>query len=126
MTANLQIVSDFVAAWNAKDRDAIVGFFSDDAVYHNIPMAAVQGLAAVSATIDSFVGMASEMDWTIHHMAESNDGVILNERTDRFKVGEKWLEIRVMGTFEIADGKITAWRDYFDLAQFQSQLPGND
>ena len=28
-----------------------------------------------------------------------------------------------MGTFEVADGKITAWRDYFDMNQFMSQMP---
>jgi limonene-1,2-epoxide hydrolase len=29
-----------------------------------------------------------------------------------------------MGSFELEDGQITAWRDYFDMAQFQRQLPG--
>ena len=28
-----------------------------------------------------------------------------------------------MGTFEVDDGKITAWRDYFDMNQFMSQMP---
>ncbi len=27
-----------------------------------------------------------------------------------------------MGAFELRDGKICAWRDYFDLAQFQRQM----
>ena len=27
-----------------------------------------------------------------------------------------------MGTFEMRDGKIAKWRDYFDLAEFQNQL----
>jgi limonene-1,2-epoxide hydrolase len=29
-----------------------------------------------------------------------------------------------MGTFEVHEGKITAWRDYFDLNQFMSKLSG--
>jgi limonene-1,2-epoxide hydrolase len=29
-----------------------------------------------------------------------------------------------MGTFEVRDGKISAWRDYFDLSQYMSQLQG--
>ena len=33
------------------------------------------------------------------------------------------IELPVMGTFEGVDGKIAAWRDYFDLNQFMSQLP---
>jgi limonene-1,2-epoxide hydrolase len=27
-----------------------------------------------------------------------------------------------MGTFEVRDGEIVAWRDYFDLNQFMSQM----
>jgi limonene-1,2-epoxide hydrolase len=30
-----------------------------------------------------------------------------------------------MGAFELEDGKIRAWRDYFDLAQFTKQMPGS-
>ena len=59
----------------------------------------------------------------MHRIAEDKDGVVLTERTDRFLVGETWIEIPVMGTFELRDGKLSAWRDYFDLAQFQKQLP---
>jgi limonene-1,2-epoxide hydrolase len=46
----------------------------------------------------------------------------MNERTDRFKVGDKWVAARVMGVFEIRGGKIAAWRDYLDLAEFQRQM----
>jgi limonene-1,2-epoxide hydrolase len=34
----------------------------------------------------------------------------------------KDVAVPVMGTFEISDGKISAWRDYFDLATFASQM----
>jgi len=49
-------------------------------------------------------------------------GELAQHLVDRFEINGKWLELPVMGTFEVADGKITAWRDYFDLNQFQSQL----
>jgi limonene-1,2-epoxide hydrolase len=29
-----------------------------------------------------------------------------------------------MGAFVLRDGGIAEWRDYFDMNQFQSQLPG--
>ena len=31
-------------------------------------------------------------------------------------------ELQVMGTFEIREGKIKAWRDYFDQSQFTSRM----
>ena len=46
----------------------------------------------------------------------------MNERIDRFRMGEKWLELPVMGTFVVRDGLIHEWRDYFDLGQFQTQM----
>jgi len=123
MAQNTEIVLDFIAAWKRRDPDEIMGFFSDDCVYHNIPVEPVEGLEAVRATIAGFAGMATAIEWITHHVAENEAGVVLTERTDRFEIGGKWLEIAVMGTFELRDGKITHWRDYFDMAQFQAQLP---
>jgi limonene-1,2-epoxide hydrolase len=50
-------------------------------------------------------------------------GVVMTERVDVFKLPDKSFELPVMGTFELSDGKINAWRDYFDLNQFTSQMP---
>ena len=47
----------------------------------------------------------------------------LRNRVDVFKLRDKTFEVPVMGTFEVSDGKINAWRDYFDLNQFTSQMP---
>ena len=47
----------------------------------------------------------------------------MTERVDVFKLPDKSFELPVMGTFEVSDGKINAWRDYFDLNQFTSQMP---
>ena len=55
---------------------------------------------------------------------EGADGVVLTERVDRFMINGKWVALPVMGTFEVVNGKIRAWRDYFDMNQFQSQLEG--
>jgi limonene-1,2-epoxide hydrolase len=46
----------------------------------------------------------------------------MTERTDRFLINGQELALPVMGAFEIKDGKIAKWRDYFDLAQFQTQM----
>ena len=42
---------------------------------------------------------------------------------DRFLLNGKKVELPVMGTFEVTpDGKISAWRDYFDMARFTEQV----
>ena len=48
----------------------------------------------------------------------ANGGVVMNERTDHLEMGGKTIALPVVGVFEIVDGKIKAWRDYFDMAQF--------
>jgi limonene-1,2-epoxide hydrolase len=124
VSANSSTVVDFIHAWMARDFDKIMSFVSEDCVYHNIPMEPATGVEAIGAVIKGFVDMASEVDWQIHHIAENSQGVVLTERTDRFLIGENWVEIPVMGTFELSGGKISAWRDYFDMNQFQTQLAG--
>ena len=124
MSANLSIVRSFVAAWSRNDLDEIMSFFAADCVYHNMPIEPARGIEATRVMIKGFSSMATKVEWVLHQIAESEAGVVLTERTDRFEIGGRWVELPVMGSFELRGGKITAWRDYFDLAQFQRQLPG--
>ena len=123
MGQNSKTVSAFIDAFRQADLDRIMDFFEEDAVYHNIPLEPAQGTEAIRAVLQGFIAMASETDWVVHRIAEDADGAVMTERTDRFLIGEKWVEIPVMGIFELRGGKLCAWRDYFDLAQFQKQLP---
>ena len=117
-----KIVRDFCEAFGRQDLDEIVGFFSADAVYHNIPMEPAVGLAAVQATLKMFVAEGGQAEFEIVHLA-AHGHTVLTERIDRLEVGGKPVEIKVMGTFELNDaGQISAWRDYFDMAQLMSQI----
>jgi len=126
MSQNTDLIDRFVAAWKRLNVNEIMGFFSEDAVYTNIPIDPPnEGKEAIRKTIEGFVGMATAIEFVVHHTAENPAaGLVMNERTDRFRVGDRWVEARVMGVFEIRDGKISAWRDYFDLAEFTSQMSG--
>jgi limonene-1,2-epoxide hydrolase len=127
MSQNTDLIDRFVAAWKRLNVNEIMGFFSEDAVYTNIPIDPPnEGKEAIRKTIEGFVGMATAIEFVVHRTAENPAaGLVMNERTDRFRVGGKWVEARVMGVFEIRDGKIAAWRDYFDLAEFTSQMSGS-
>ena len=117
---NEAIVLEFNAAWAARDIEAILGFFTDDAVYHNIPLEPAVGLDAIRAVLDMFVPPAEEIEFVVHHMFSDGD-LVFTERTDRFVTGGKTIELPVAGIFEIRDGKIVAWRDYFDMQTFITQ-----
>lgn len=120
--SNIATVKDFIAAWEAQDLDRVMGFFTPDAIYHNIPMPVLHGVADIRKTIAGFIGMGDKLVFETHHIAEAPGGVVMTERTDKFLMNGQWLALPVMGVFEIKDGKIAKWRDYFDMAQFQSQI----
>ncbi len=121
MSAESDLILRMIDGFNKIDLDAIVACFADDAIYDNVPMAAVQGTDAIRATLQGFMGAASEVQWDVVNIV-ADGAVVLTERVDKFKINDQWIELRVMGAFEVADGKITAWRDYFDMNQFQTQF----
>jgi limonene-1,2-epoxide hydrolase len=117
-----EVVRRFCAAWSdGKAAGELAAFFTDDAVYHNIPLAPVTGREDIANTIASFTAGVEGIEFRVINIA--GDGpVVMTERVDVFKLPDKSIELPVMGTFEVADGKITAWRDYFDMNQFTSQM----
>jgi limonene-1,2-epoxide hydrolase len=116
------VVRRFCAAWADGDVDALLDYFTDDAVYHNIPIAPVVGKEAIRTTIEGFATGVDKIEFRVDAIAADGD-TVLTERVDAFVTPTVTIELPVMGTFEVRDGRIAAWRDYFDLNQFMSQLP---
>jgi len=112
---NEKIVTDFCAAWSRRNIDEILGFMTDDAVYHNIPMPPAKGKTAIRAAVDGFLKMADGIEFKILHTASAGN-LVMNERVDSFQFkGGKTGAVPVAGVFEVTGGKISAWRDYFDM-----------
>jgi limonene-1,2-epoxide hydrolase len=122
METPIELVRRFCAAWSdGLGAEELAAFFTDDAVYHNIPLAPVAGRDDIATTIASFTTGVDGIEFRVSNIA--GDGpVVMTERVDVFKLPDKSIELPVMGTFEVRDGKITAWRDYFDMNQFTSQM----
>jgi len=126
MESPIEVVRRFCAAWSdgigALD---LAAFFTDDAVYHNIPLAPITGREAIANTIATFIRPGPPgiegIEFRVLNIA-ANGPVVMTERLDVFKLPDKSFELRVMGTFEVTGGKISAWRDYFDMQQFTSKM----
>jgi len=103
--------------------DEIVAYFTDDAIYHNIPVDPVVGPEAIKAMFAMFTTGVERMEFRVLNIVGEGD-VVLTERVDVFVLPNVTIELPVMGTFEVRDGKIAKWRDYFDLNQYMSQLAG--
>jgi len=111
-----ETVKAFVAAWSALDEERIYGLLAEDVVYHNIPLAPVTGLEAVRAYLAAWP--VDECEWELVNIAARGD-VVLTERVDRFRRGADRIVVPVMGAFEVRDGRIVQWRDYFDLGALE-------
>jgi limonene-1,2-epoxide hydrolase len=122
MASHCDRVRQFIAAWEARDVEDILSRMTPDAAYLNVGLSEAKGREAIRATITPFLTTASEVRWTITHIAEAESGVVLTERIDVFVIGEKTLSVPVMGAFEFEGDLICAWRDYFDLPGFQAQM----
>ena len=118
--SSMLVVQSLVAAFNEKDIDKIMTHFSTDAIYHNMPTGPVQGTEAVRNLVTMFVTPADKIEWEMLNIAQAGS-TVLTERIDRFVIQGKAVELPVMGAFAIENGKITAWRDYFDMATWQRQ-----
>ncbi len=118
-----QTVEAFIGHWNACDIEAMMALCAEDIVYHNIPMEPIRGAAAMRGMVEGFLANVASCDWQTHAIAANGD-TVLTERTDifHFKDGRR-AAIRVMGTFDLSeDGRITGWRDYFDMLEFQREF----
>lgn len=122
--SNSDTIRAFLDAFNRKDIDGVMALFSDDAIYHNIPTSPVHGAEAIRKSIEGYTAPATGIDWELVAIAETESGSVLTERLDRFDFNGHIVELPVMGAFDFEDGKILAWRDYFDMNQFRSQMPG--
>ncbi|GAA3560635.1 limonene-1,2-epoxide hydrolase family protein [Kribbella ginsengisoli] len=126
MNEPIEVVRRFCAAWSDNVATAeLVAFFAEDAVYHNIPLEPVAGREAIAGYIDSFIRPGApgieRIEFKVRNIA-ADGPVVMTERVDVFTLPDRSFEVPVMGAFEVADGKLTAWRDYFDINQFTTRM----
>jgi limonene-1,2-epoxide hydrolase len=118
------LVREFCQAWVDADHDKVVGFFTEDGVYHNIPVDPLVGHDAIRAMVDGFTnGMGLKVvEFRIDVML-SRGSTVVTERVDIFaKADGVHVELPVLGIFEFEGDKIARWREYFDMNQFMAQI----
>lgn len=118
-----EVVRTFISRIEALDVEGATALLAEDVLYDNVPMPDIHGREQVRAVLGAFMGKASRVEWEIVRQVEAG-GTVLNERVDRFEYPTHRIEIPVAGVFEVVDGLITLWRDYFDLQTYRNQSPG--
>jgi limonene-1,2-epoxide hydrolase len=119
----LQTVKHFLKAMEPLDYDTAVKSVSANCEYTNPPpIGTVHGPAGIRSVLEPFFAPTLENEFRV--LRESATGaLVILERLDRHRLADKWVELPVTGVFEVHDGLITYWRDYFDAATIMSQWP---
>ncbi len=116
-----RMVRDFLASWESRDTDRIISFFADDAIYHNIPVDPIKGKDAVREIFQAIVDTFREIRLEVLNVAAQGN-VVMAERIDHFVTNDgAVVTLPVTGVFNIRDGQIARFADFFDLASFESQ-----
>jgi limonene-1,2-epoxide hydrolase len=117
--ANDAMIREFFQAWERRDTDQIVASFTDDAVYHNISLEPLVGKAEIRDFVAGYEGRPAEPAEIRHQLATGN--LVMNERVDHVTLGDRKFDVPICGVFEIRDGRISRWTDYYDSGQFLSR-----
>jgi limonene-1,2-epoxide hydrolase len=118
---NEDVIRRFVEAWSRLDAKELSSFFTVDGIYHNMPIAPIVGREKVEEFIVGFSSSWTETTWDLLNIS-SRGNIVFAERLDRTRSGDKSVDLPCVGVFELEDGKIKVWRDYFDFATYGNAM----
>jgi limonene-1,2-epoxide hydrolase len=113
----LATVQKMIEAWNTRNWQQVYELFAEDGVLESmmLPTPTV-GRDAISKRIGALAKDISRIELRIRHMGVA-DGVVFIERVDDFVYRGKHGAVPVVGVVEVEQGRVKAWREYYDREQ---------
>jgi limonene-1,2-epoxide hydrolase len=109
-------VRQMIQAWNTRNWDQVYGLFAQDGILHSMMLAPTVGREAIKKRIGALAADISSIELKIRHIGVA-DGVVFVERVDDFVYRGKHGAVPVVGVVEVENGRVKAWREYYDRAQ---------
>jgi limonene-1,2-epoxide hydrolase len=120
-TDNVATVEAFLNSLRGPDLDTAAELLDENLVYENVGFPTIHGRARALKLFKGMDRPSLGFDVKIHRSA-ADGASVLNERTDVLIIGPVRLQFWVCGVFEVHDGRITLWRDYFDQFDFAKAI----
>jgi limonene-1,2-epoxide hydrolase len=116
--ANIAAVRLICEQWPWLTREDFHALLAPDCDYRNVPIAGDRHIGP-DAAYEVLSRTSQRWDVRLEVLNIVGDGErVLTERLEHFthkKGARPGCDLPVMGAFEVKDGKITAWRDYFEM-----------
>jgi steroid delta-isomerase-like uncharacterized protein len=124
----MSVVRDFEKAFNRQDVEALVALFTPAGAYTDTFYGPHAGHPALRAMFQKMFREGRDYVWTMDTVVETPDraaaewtfGYVVSDAVPR-SAGRK-IRLRGASLFELASGKIAAYREYFDEGQALLQL----
>lgn len=107
------VVLTFLADLADGRADEAIAAFDEDVIYTNVGLATLRGRRRAGRVLrllaKPYLGFGVEVT-----SIAADGAVVLTERVDELRIGPLRVRFWVCGRFDVHDGRIVLWRDYFD------------
>ncbi|GAA4398122.1 limonene-1,2-epoxide hydrolase family protein [Tsukamurella soli] len=104
----------FVEALGAGDVELAQRLLAKDVVYTRMSWRTLDGRDAVARHFARRARSRTRLESVLQCAVADDEGLVLTERVTALSRGRLRVQFWVCGHFEVVDGRITVWRDYFD------------
>ncbi|MFI5004451.1 MAG: limonene-1,2-epoxide hydrolase family protein [Solirubrobacterales bacterium] len=108
------VVERFLDLLRRNEVEQATQLLAVDVVYENIGLPTVRGRKRVRRLFQAMARPAGAGFEAHLHTISADGPSVLTERTDVLKLGRLRAQFWVCGRFDVRDGEIVLWRDYFD------------
>ncbi len=119
--SKVAVARAILAAWDGRDWDRVLALFAEDGVLHSMMIDPIVGRSALADRLTMLGAKEHKVNLTIKHVGVV-DGLVFMERVDEIILHGRMSPVPVVGVFDIADGVVKAWREYYDRAQLLSAM----
>ena len=118
---NVMVVMEMIEKWHTLDIDGALAMFTEDGAFHSMMSNPVKGQAALKEFLTTLFTPMSELTLEVRSEAVTGNTVIL-ERFDEWIFNGRPGSIPVVGVYDVENGKIKEWREYYDRATIIEEL----
>jgi limonene-1,2-epoxide hydrolase len=123
---NARLAAQCALEWYDLTAEEAHNWFTDDCVYENRCShgTLVRGPEEISKLLDLYRAMCDQFEGILLNILEANDVVLLEREEVTYLPDGRCFSLPVMDSFQMREGKIASFREYWDVALLTNHLDG--